>query len=95
MWTMPCNHAAAVAKETEAYPHFRAQRDTMAKLRDLQETVAKQEYEEAVAAAASNLRTNSILIVAGLLVISGADKTLEAFLVNISPEWLTNLTTRF
>lgn len=36
-----------------------------------------------------------VLIVAGLLVISGADKTLEAFLVNISPEWLTNLTTRF
>ena len=37
----------------------------------------------------------AMCIVAGLLVISGADKTLEAFLVNSSPEWLTNLTTRF
>jgi cytochrome c biogenesis protein CcdA len=36
-----------------------------------------------------------LLIVAGMLVISGADKALEAFLVDVSPEWLTNLTTRF
>jgi hypothetical protein len=36
-----------------------------------------------------------LLLVAGMLVISGADKALEAFLVDVSPEWLTNLTTRF
>ncbi|MEH2621999.1 cytochrome c-type biogenesis protein [Bradyrhizobium sp. AZCC 1719] len=36
-----------------------------------------------------------LLLVVGMLVISGADKALEAFLVELSPEWLTNLTTRF
>jgi cytochrome c-type biogenesis protein len=36
-----------------------------------------------------------LLLVVGMLVISGADKALEAFLVEVSPEWLTNLTTRF
>jgi cytochrome c-type biogenesis protein len=36
-----------------------------------------------------------LLLIAGTLVISGADKALEAFLVEVSPEWLTNLTTQF
>ena len=31
----------------------------------------------------------------GVLILTGADKQLEAFLVAASPEWLTNLTTRF
>lgn len=31
----------------------------------------------------------------GLLIVSGADKSLEAALVSASPEWLTELTTRF
>lgn len=31
----------------------------------------------------------------GLLILSGADKTLEAGLVAASPEWLTEITTRF
>jgi hypothetical protein len=35
------------------------------------------------------------LLVIGLLIISGADKTFETFLVDVSPEWLTSLTTRF
>lgn len=35
------------------------------------------------------------LLVAGMFVVTGADKALEAFLVEVSPEWLTNLTTRF
>jgi cytochrome c-type biogenesis protein len=35
------------------------------------------------------------LLVAGMLVVTGADKALEAFLVEVSPEWLTSLTTRF
>jgi len=35
------------------------------------------------------------LIVLGSLIIFGLDKILEAYLVNISPEWLTALTTRF
>jgi cytochrome c biogenesis protein CcdA len=36
-----------------------------------------------------------LLLGIGILVISGADKVLEALLVEASPEWLTNLTTRF
>jgi len=34
-----------------------------------------------------------ILVVAGLLILTGGDKVVETFLVNISPEWLTTLTT--
>lgn len=36
-----------------------------------------------------------LLLGIGMLIISGADKALEALLVQASPEWLTNLTTRF
>jgi cytochrome c-type biogenesis protein len=36
-----------------------------------------------------------LLLVIGILIISGADKALETFLVDVSPEWLTDLTTRF
>lgn len=36
-----------------------------------------------------------LLLGIGMLVISGADKALESMLVEASPEWLTNLTTRF
>jgi len=35
------------------------------------------------------------LIAMGVLILSGQDKILEAFLVEASPAWLTNLTTRF
>lgn len=31
----------------------------------------------------------------GLLVVTGLDRSLEAGLVDISPQWLTNITTRF
>ncbi len=37
----------------------------------------------------------ALLIGIGTLVLSGADKRLEAFLVDASPEWLTRLTTTF
>jgi cytochrome c biogenesis protein CcdA len=36
-----------------------------------------------------------VLLAAGLLVLTGLDKRVEAALVAASPEWLTNLTTRF
>jgi cytochrome c-type biogenesis protein len=36
-----------------------------------------------------------LLVAVGLLVATGADKKLEAFLVEASPQWLTNLTTRY
>lgn len=37
----------------------------------------------------------ALLVAVGLLVASGADKTLETFLVDASPQWLTDLTTRY
>jgi cytochrome c-type biogenesis protein len=36
-----------------------------------------------------------LLVAVGLLVATNADKRLETMLVDASPEWLTNLTTRF
>ncbi|MGH6737104.1 MAG: cytochrome c biogenesis CcdA family protein [Methyloceanibacter sp.] len=37
----------------------------------------------------------ALLVAVGLLVASGTDKRLETFLVDASPEWLTELTTRY
>ena len=37
----------------------------------------------------------ALLLAVGLLIATGADKRLEAYLVDISPQWLTNLTTRY
>ncbi len=37
----------------------------------------------------------ALLIVFGALVLTGIDKSLETVLVNASPQWLTDLTTRF
>jgi cytochrome c biogenesis protein CcdA len=37
----------------------------------------------------------AILVVTGVLILTGLDKRLEAFLVDASPAWLTELTTRF
>lgn len=36
-----------------------------------------------------------VLIATGLLIVSNLDKTIETFLVDASPAWLTELTTRF
>ncbi|MGL4635917.1 MAG: cytochrome c biogenesis CcdA family protein [Beijerinckiaceae bacterium] len=37
----------------------------------------------------------AVLVTAGVLVLTGLDKTIEGALVNASPAWLTELTTRF
>lgn len=37
----------------------------------------------------------AILIVLGLAVLSGLDKSFEAWIVEVSPQWLTDLTTRY
>lgn len=42
----------------------------------------------------AKLLLGSLLIVLGLLILSGPDKELETILVNVSPAWLTTLTTR-
>ena len=36
-----------------------------------------------------------LFVIVGVLIITGSDKRLEAFLVDASPTWLTNLTTSF
>ena len=36
-----------------------------------------------------------LLVAIGALVLSGFDKTVETALVNASPQWLTDVTTRF
>ncbi len=36
-----------------------------------------------------------LLVAVGLLVATGVDKRLETFLVDISPDWLTNVTTQY
>jgi cytochrome c biogenesis protein CcdA len=41
------------------------------------------------------LAMGAVLVAAGLLILSGLDKRLEALLVDASPAWLTELTTRF
>jgi len=36
-----------------------------------------------------------VLLVLGMLILTGADKRLERLLVEHSPAWLTDLTTRY
>jgi cytochrome c-type biogenesis protein len=36
-----------------------------------------------------------LLVAIGLLIATGLDKRIETFLVDVSPQWLTNLTTRY
>lgn len=45
--------------------------------------------------AAGKIILGCILLVAGLLILTGQDKLVEVYLVSISPDWLTVLTTRF
>lgn len=45
------------------------------------------------AGAAGKFILGAILIAAGLLILTGMDKVIEAYLVNVSPDWLTALTT--
>jgi hypothetical protein len=37
----------------------------------------------------------ALLVVMGILVLGGLDRRLEAALVDASPQWLTDLTTRY
>jgi cytochrome c-type biogenesis protein len=36
-----------------------------------------------------------LLLTLGVMIVSGLDKRIEALLVDLSPAWLTDLTTRF
>jgi cytochrome c biogenesis protein CcdA len=43
----------------------------------------------------AKIALGAILIALGLLILSGFDKKVEALAVDLSPDWLTSLTTRF
>jgi cytochrome c-type biogenesis protein len=47
------------------------------------------------AAAAEHKMAPVFLIAIGLLIVTGLDKRVETVLVNASPQWQTDLTTRF
>ncbi|WP_457422652.1 methyl-accepting chemotaxis protein [Roseateles sp. P5_E7] len=61
------NLKAAVEKVPGSEPAFRNARTALSKLRELQENVAKQEYEEATAQAAATIKVNIGLILGGLV----------------------------
>jgi cytochrome c biogenesis protein CcdA len=44
---------------------------------------------------AGKMVLGGLLFVLGLAIVSGLDKRIETFLVDLSPAWLTELTTRF
>ena len=46
-------------------------------------------------AAAARRVLGIVLVVVGAAIVIGVDKTLETWLVDRSPDWLTRLTTRF
>ena len=43
----------------------------------------------------AKIALGAILIALGLLILSGFDKKVETLAVDLSPAWLTSLTTRF
>jgi cytochrome c biogenesis protein CcdA len=58
---------------------------------------AMMRWRHRLAAAGHGLKAGfgAILVAIGVLVITGLDKTVETALVEASPQWLTDLTTRF
>lgn len=59
------------------------------------ELLARWRHGMVAAGAVIKQLLGAVLIVAGILILTGLDKALETYLVNASPQWLTNLTTRF
>jgi hypothetical protein len=51
--------------------------------------------EQIVGGKNAKIALGLLLALLGLLIVSGLDKGLESFLVENSPQWLTDLTTRF
>jgi cytochrome c-type biogenesis protein len=49
----------------------------------------------AEASKSGKMLLGALLVIVGLLVATGADKALETYLVNVSPDWLNSLTTRY
>jgi cytochrome c-type biogenesis protein len=59
------------------------------------ETMARWRSGLLSAGSAMKAALGLLFVTIGVLVISGADKSLEAFLVDVSPSWLIDLTTYF
>lgn len=59
------------------------------------ETMARWRSGLLSAGSATKAALGLLFVVVGILIISGADKSLEAFLVDVSPSWLVDLTTHF
>jgi cytochrome c biogenesis protein CcdA len=49
----------------------------------------------AEASKSGKMLLGALLVIVGLLVATGADKALETYLVNASPDWFNSLTTRY
>ena len=45
--------------------------------------------------ARGRLFLGGLILITGLLIVSGLDRVIETFLVEASPQWLTNVTTRY
>jgi cytochrome c biogenesis protein CcdA len=59
------------------------------------ETMLRWRDKLAGAGKSGKLVLGALLIVVGLAIVSGVDKRLEAALVDVSPTWLTEITTRY
>jgi cytochrome c-type biogenesis protein len=59
------------------------------------ETLARWRAHLATGSARARMAFAVVLMAIGLLVLSGLDKRIETFAVDHSPQWLTDLTTRF
>lgn len=59
------------------------------------ETMARMRGRLMATGQKAKLAMGGLLIAMGVIILSGLDKSLETLLVNMSPAWLTDLTTRF
>ena len=59
------------------------------------EAISKSRSRMMQAGKTGKLVMGGILLAVAILILTGADKPLEEWLINVSPEWLTSLTTRF
>jgi sulfite exporter TauE/SafE len=59
------------------------------------QALARQRDRLIAGAKGAKLALGALLIVLGVTIVSGFDRRLETALVDWSPQWLTNVTTRF
>lgn len=84
-WWLRCATGAGVRGSAFRDALGIASRDAMARMRS----------RFLAAGTVGNYALGVILLLLGLLILTGADKRIEALLVQHSPAWLTDLTTRY